>query len=248
MDFIDMHIHLQDYKANFATDIITQATAAGFRQLVNAAAKESNWEKTASFARRYPDIVVPAFGLHPWYVDCRLKGWQERILPYFKAFPNALVGECGLDGLRRFEADQQEVFADQIDLAKQFKRPLVIHAVKADGLLSEFWAKLPAKFMFHSFNGRPEQLRPVIRRDGYVSLGFPVLKNRDFGEIAAAIPVDRLLVESDGPYQSGQPDKESTPLQIPLLLTQIAAFRRVDPLELAAQVYRNSREFIYGQQ
>jgi len=246
MDFTDMHIHLQDYKTNFATDIINKAVSAGFRRLVCAATKESDWEKTASFARHYPDLVVPAFGIHPWYVNCALKGWQKRIKQYFAAFPHALVGECGFDGLHSYTSLQQDVLEEHIRLAKELNRPLIIHAVKADLVLSEFWSEMPSKFMFHSFNGRPEQLRPILRRNGYVSLGLSILKNRDFAEIARLIPQERLLVESDGPYQSGESGKESAPDQIPWLITQIAAHRHDDALELAAQIHKNAGEFIYG--
>lgn len=246
MNFIDMHIHLQDYKANCATDIIAAAVKAGFSRFVNAAVQESDWEKVASLARRYPERIVPAFGLHPWYVRGCLKGWQQRIRAYFAEFPQALVGECGLDGTRSAEAEQQSLFAEQIQLATEFERPLVIHAVRADWMLSEFWPQMPKVFMFHSFNGHPDQLRPILRRDGYVSLGFSVLKNRNFADIARAIPADRLLLESDGPYQSGEKGTESSPLQIPLLLSQIAAFRREDAMVLAAQIAKNSEEFING--
>ena len=241
-----MHIHLQDYKANCATDIIAAAAKAGFSRLVNAATQESDWEKVASLARRYPEKIVPAFGVHPWYVQSCLKDWQQRITSYFAEFPQALVGECGLDGTRSAEAEQQDIFAAQLRLASELERPLIIHAVKADWMLSEFWPQLPKVFMFHSFNAHPEQLRPILRRDGYVSLGFSVLRNRNFAEIARAIPADRLLLESDGPYQSAEPGKESSPLQIPLLLSQIAAFRREDATVLAAQIAKNSEEFING--
>ena len=64
MQFIDTHLHLQDYKTGFATDIVKEALTGGVDRLVCAATGMFDWDKVARFAKQYPGTVVPAFGLH----------------------------------------------------------------------------------------------------------------------------------------------------------------------------------------
>ena len=202
MNFTDMHIHLQDYKANCATDIIENARAAGVGRMVCAATAESDWPAVAALAEKYPHTVVPAFGVHPWYAGETAAGWEHRLHKRLLSAPEALVGESGLDGLRGDQAAQKTVFSVQAALAKDLRRPLVIHAVKAVAALSAFLPQMPERFMIHSFNGRTEHLRPILNAGGYVSFSASILKNRDAGEIVRLVPEDRLLIETDGPYQA----------------------------------------------
>ena len=222
MNFTDMHIHLQDYKANCATDIIENARAAGVGRMVCAATAESDWPAVAALAEKYPHTVVPAFGVHPWYAGETAAGWEHRLHKRLLSAPEALVGESGLDGL------------------------LVIHAVKAVAALSAFLPQMPERFMIHSFNGRTEHLRPILNAGGYVSFSASILKNRDAGEIVRLVPEDRLLIETDGPYQGPEKGREQTPLFLPVLLAQLARWRREDAEKLAAAAEANAKEFIYG--
>ena len=89
MQFIDTHIHLQDYKRKCATDIVAAAQAAGVEKMVCAAVREQDWERLAGFARDFPGKVLPAFGLHPWFVAERKDGWEERLETFLS--PDAAV-------------------------------------------------------------------------------------------------------------------------------------------------------------
>lgn len=246
MNFTDMHIHLQDYKANCATDIIENARAAGVGRMVCAATAESDWPAVVALAEKYPHTVVPAFGVHPWYAGETAAGWEHRLHKRLLSAPEALVGESGLDGLRGDQAAQKTVFSVQAALAKELRRPLVIHAVKAVAALSAFLPQMPERFMIHSFNGRTEHLRPILNAGGYVSFSASILKNRDAGEIVRLVPEDRLLIETDGPYQGPEKGREQTPLFLPVLLAQLARWRREDAEKLAAAAEANAKEFIYG--
>lgn len=245
MQFMDTHIHLQDFKTKNATDIVKTAQAAGVGRLVCVSAAEDDWGKAAAFARQYPDIVTPAFGLHPWYARAAGTDWEQRLAGYLEQYPQALVGEAGLDRFRDKEAEPQNaVFRKQLELAKKYNRPLLIHAVRAQGWLDEYWKLLPDKFVFHSFNGRRELLDKILKAGGYVSLSPSVLRNPHKEEIVPLIPLERLLLETDGPVQSLSRDSEGTPWELPVLAAEIAALRGEEAEYLAARVYQNSMEFI----
>lgn len=245
MEFIDLHIHLQDYKANFATDMVKKAQKSGLKKMVCAGTSSRDWERVALWAEQNPQSVVPAFGLHPWHVASEQPDWEEKLRNFLSAFPQAPVGETGLDGLKPDFDKQQTCFERQVELAAELKRPLIIHAVKAFSGFAHLWKKLPEKFMFHSFNARVEQLRDILRHNGYVSFNVSVLKKRDCERLAAAVPVDRILFESDGPYQPREKGEISTPLAIPELISFFAKIRGEDVEELAARVMQNSEEFIH---
>lgn len=245
MQFMDTHIHLQDFKTKNATDIVEDAAAAGVGRLVCVAAVEADWDKIAALAAEFPDTVIPAFGLHPWYARNAAPGWERRLAAYLEQYPQALVGEAGLDRFRDKEAEPQNaVFRVQVELAKEYNRPLLIHAVRAQGWLEDYWRILPDKFVFHSFNGRRELLDKILKAGGYVSLSPSVLRNPHKEEIVPLIPIERLLLETDGPSQSLNRGSEGTPRELPVLAAEIAALRDEETSSLAAQVYQNSQEFI----
>lgn len=245
MQFIDTHIHLQDFKSRCATDIITKSQNAGVTRIVCVSSFEKDWALTASLAEKFPDFVIPAFGLHPWYAAEAHFGWEVRLQKYLQNFPSALVGECGLDRLRNPEPTiQTSVFETQINLAKEFRRPLIVHAVKAAEWLENFWNILPEKLVFHSFTGPKELLRKIIQADGFVGFNFSVLRSRNMAEILNWVPSQKILLETDGPYQGPEKGQEVSAADLPQLLARIAAERGDNPWELAAKIYKNSMEFI----
>lgn len=246
MDFIDTHLHLQDYKTRFATDIVQEAQAAGVIKMVCAATGFWDWDKVARFAKQYPAAVIPAFGLHPWYVREAKPDWPQRLAEFLERFPNALIGESGLDSVKNTDDEpQNSIFYRHIRLAEEFKRPLIIHAVKAQNWLENYWDILPEKFVFHSYNGKREVLKKIIHTGGYVSFSFSVLRNKDFEELVNMVPNDKILLETDGPYQSPVQNEEVMPSALPVLAKHVAAARHENFENFCAQIYKNSLEFIH---
>lgn len=246
MKFIDTHLHLQDYKTRFATDIISESLAAGITKFVCAATGSFDWDKVARFARQYPNTVIPAFGLHPWYVSEANADWPQWLGEFLQRFPHALIGECGLDGFKNPDDEpQNSIFYQHIRLAQQFKRPLIIHAVKAQEWLENYWDLLPDKFVFHSYNGKREVLKRIIKAGGYVSFSASILNNKDAAELVNMVPADKILLETDGPYQGPDKNSEVMPLYLPELARQLAVFRGEKLEDFAARVLANSEEFIH---
>ncbi len=245
MKFIDTHIHLQDYKSNSATKIIEESLAVGVEKFVCASTSENDWDSVAALYERFPDRVIPAFGLHPWSVCKALPSWEQRLAARLEQYPAALVGECGLDRYRdkNFQP-QNDIFAAHIEIAGAYRRPLLIHAVKSQDWLENYWDRLPQKFVFHSYNGRTETVKKIIVRGGYVSFSASILKSPHRQETVAVVPAERLLLETDGPYQPAAGQGESSPSFLPRLNDEIAALRGENPQDMSARIYKNSLEFI----
>ena len=238
MQFIDTHIHLQDDKSNNATEIINRAKEEGAVKLLCVAALEEDWDKIETLSKQFSEMIVPAFGLHPWYTVSVKQGWQNRLIEKMQKFPYALIGECGLDGFKPEIEKQKNLFAEQIKIAKRFKRPMIVHAVKAVPLREDFWDDLPEKFVIHGFNDKAEFLKRIIQKGGYVGIGSGLLKTPKAKEILNLIPQDKLLFETDAPFQADYP------WQIKEQARQMALLRQESAEELAQQVYQNSVEFI----
>ncbi len=245
MQFIDTHIHLQDYKQKCATDIIAEMPKFGVQKLLCVSATEEDWEKVAMLAQNDPQKVVPAFGLHPWYLEKRSANWLSALEDMLQEFPNALVGECGLDRRKNPEKEpQMEVFIKHIELAKKFRRPLLIHAVKSFLWLDELWNKMPQKFVLHSFGGSVEQAKIAVKYGAYFSFSGGLLKSKKTLDALAVIPNDKILQETDGPYQALVKSKESGIEDLPHILKVIAEVKKEDMEKLSEQIYQNSLEFI----
>ena len=239
MQFIDTHIHLQDYKSNSTPQIIKQAEICDVNKFVCPSIVEADWKKIADLSQNFKSKIIPAFGLHPWYLEQAGSGWESRICQYFDTFPQALVGETGLDRLKSTpQSLQEDFFTIHIELAKKYNRPLIIHAVKVEEWLEKYWHDLPSKFVLHSFSGRTNFLKRAVAKGAYISLCKKIMRNSEAKEIIKQIPADKLLLESDGPYQS-------EPQDIRELLKEIALIRQEKEEDLSRQIYQNSEEFLH---
>lgn len=232
MEIFDTHLHLQDFET-----LLPEWGRSGFR-CVCVSAKISDWDKVTTLYKAYPVQIAPAFGLHPWYADQAPENFALILARHLESFPKALVGECGLDRVKGapFET-QQNVFDAHIRLAKAYQRPLLIHCVKAWGAMEAFWRVLPEKFVIHSFNARPEQARLVLRSGGYIAVNSSILANKTAEEVLNLVPADKLLLESDAPYQT----KLSN---LPELCAKIAEIRGEKLEYLEHRLYLNAKELV----
>lgn len=127
------------------------------------------------------------WGIHPWRAD------ETFAVPDLAG--KLAIGECGLDALRGPSMDiQEKVFLQQVALAEEVRKPLVIHCVKAlDRLLSlrrELRPTMP--WMLHGFRGKPQQLHSLLDSGFFVSFGFGYNE-----ESLCLCPLDRMMLESD---------------------------------------------------
>lgn len=260
---VDSHLHLQDYgqQADIGA-IIRQAEAVGVSHLVCNGTSEEDWPKLLDLAEKYPQIV-PCFGLHPWFVNRRSEGWIS-ILEDFLQNTVSGVGEIGLDWLH-IPPDKElqiEVFRIQLELARRFDRPVMVHCVKAWGMLMDILRdepELPRGMLIHAYGGPADLVEPLVRMGAYFTFsGTVLLENRKRArEALAAVPIDRLLMETDAPYmlppekyrnyQVDSSDGEvlNHPANLPGVLKGIAELLQMRHEELQEKVWQNAQTF-YG--
>lgn len=161
----------------------------------------SDWEKIAGMAEQYPEEVIPAFGLHPWFLRELPQDWKNLLETYLNRFPHALAGETGMDKVRRPSVPmdvQEDIFLTQWRLARKLNRSVVIHSVKAWPRLLPLLGDPARPFLCHAFAGPLEYLPALTDLGAYFSLGPREINRKNAIDLITHIPKDKLLLESDG--------------------------------------------------
>ena len=240
MHFIDTHIHLQDFTAFEPKTLMQKLLENQIDKCICVSSQPEDWPKVSSWADNFSAAVVPAFAVHPWYTHNLPTNWADNLENLLKTYPHALIGECGFDTLKNQDISaQQQVFDIHINLAHTYRRTLLIHAVKAQSLLEHYWQKLPQKFVIHSFNGSLELLKQIVKAGGYAAFNPKIFKNKQSVAILQYIPDDRILLESDAPYQSSFEN-------LARLCEKIGEIRNKSLEEMSSLIYANSMEIMHN--
>jgi TatD DNase family protein len=212
---IDSHCHL-DF-ADFAAerdDVVARATAAGVGAMVTISTRVKNAPGLIALANAYPNVFC-SVGTHP-HNAAEEPDVSAETLAALAAHPKVVaIGEAGLDyHYDKSPRDlQRQGFIRHIAAARQTGLPLVIHARSADddmiSILNEETRKGGFPFILHCFSSGAELAKTGVALGGYISFsGILTFKTSDtLRMIARAVPVDRLLVETDAPYLAPVPHR-----------------------------------------
>ena len=245
----DAHNHLHDKRLRPQLEgILEQLEEHQIAQCVVNGTHPDDWDDVLELHQRYPHIIIPALGLHPWKVKDRPLDWFDRLQNYQRAHPFIGIGECGLDKWiqdPRFP-EQQECFIAQLSLATEKNLPISIHCLKAWGPLLETLKKqaLPERGIhLHGFGGSQETANELLHLGAYFSFCGYFLQSRKEAvrDVFANLPHDKLLIETDSPDML--PPKEhisheldgtiNSPLNLKSIAQQLAKIRGVTFPELA---------------
>ena len=172
----------------------------GVFHVLLCASHPDEWDQIAHWAQAFPQQLTPSFGIHPWYAADSTTEHLEKLESYLDAFPNAGVGETGLDKAhqpRQPLDSQKKLFQKHLELAHSKNRLLTLHCVRAWGSVLELLRFCPPpKLLVHGWNGPNEMVDPLLNHQAYFSFGQHQLTNPSCS--IAAIPEDRILLETDG--------------------------------------------------
>jgi TatD DNase family protein len=229
----DTHAHLDDEQFDADREaVIRRAGDAGISTIVNIGYNESSSREAVSLANRYP-FIYAAVGVHPHDAEgCTEKTWESLL----KLAQNPKVvawGEIGLDYFRDLSPReiQRAVFIRQLELADEAGLPVIIHNRDAHGDTLQLIKKhLPAAGgVFHSYSGSWEMAKELLRLGFYLSFSGPLTyKNaRHTLEVAANVPEDRFVVETDCPYLPPEPyrGKRNEPAYVTRVVAKIAEIK-----------------------
>jgi TatD DNase family protein len=249
----DTHCHIQTSAFNAdRVAVLQRALEAGVDTLVCVGYDPQSWRQALSLAlsqrEREPRVYATA-GLHPHDA----KDFSPALLDEIRALARdgriVAIGECGLDFYRNLSPPEQQraAFVAQIELAAEMGLPLVVHDRDAHESVVELLAAHGArKGVMHCFSGDWELAHRCLDLGFYISVAGPVTyaKNDALRDVAARVPPDRIVVETDCPYLTPVPfrGKRNEPAMVRLVAEEVARLRGADPEEFAAQSSRNARE------
>jgi TatD DNase family protein len=213
--------------------LILSSLNGGISNIIVPAADINDLSKAVALAEKYPFIYF-SVGVHPYHID----EYCEKTLELYIQHPKCVaVGECGLDYYRLPEDDgekeeniklQKEVFISQINLAKKYKKPLIIHIRDASNDSKQILLENNAGDVggvLHCFNA-DEQLLSLAKENFYFGIGGVVtFKNaKKLVNVLPKIPRDKLVLETDAPYLTPEPfrGRRNEPLYTKYVASKVA--------------------------
>ena len=245
---VDSHCHLD--ADEFAADrgaVIERARAAGVTAQVLPATHADEWPQLREAAALDPGLHA-AYGLHPMFLAHHRPAHLDRLGDWIERERPVAVGECGLD----FHVDgldpgaQAHYFEGQLRIARDHDLPVIVHARRAVDQVTAAIRRIGGlRGVVHSFSGSRQQADRLWELGFLVGLGGPVTYERAnrLRRLAATIPLERLLLETDAP---DQPDacirgQRNEPARLRVVCEAIASLRGVEPSEVAAATSANAR-------
>lgn len=254
---IDSHCHLdpRTWGDDAGVDaVVARARAAGVDRMITIGSGYDieSARRAVAVARRHPDCVRASVGVHPHDAKDVTPAVLDELRTLAQAPEVVALGEMGLD----FHYDssprdtQREVFRAQIALARELALPIIIHDRDTEGETLRVLDDTNAweiGVLYHCYTGDVAHMEAIVSRGGYISIpGIVTFKNGDtMREVAAAVPAERVLVETDSPFLTPIPHrgKRNEPAYVGLVAAKVAEVRGLRTEVLAALAAENTRRF-----
>jgi TatD DNase family protein len=256
--FTDTHCHLdfQDFDPD-RDQVLERAWEAGVEHVLNPGIDILTSQVAVQLSKTYRKVFA-AVGIHPNSSQSWDAGTLD-ILEYLATRPQVVaIGEIGLDYYRDRAplSHQKQVLIAQLGLAERLNLPVVIHTRNKDlkeracitdliAILSEWKTNLAHPGVVHSYSGNEIEAQQILALGFYIGITGPVTyRNADtLREVVASIPLDRLLIETDGPFLTPHPyrGKRNEPANVRYIAEKISEVHQQPLKVVAEQTTKNAR-------
>ncbi|MDY6800319.1 MAG: TatD family hydrolase [Bacteroidota bacterium] len=214
MQFIDTHTHL--YLPEFDQDrdqVIKNAINNKVEKLLLPNIDSSSINPLINLVKKYPNYCFPMIGLHPTSVRTDYEKELDIVESWLEKEKFIAIGEIGIDLYwdKTFQKQQEEVFCRQLNLAKKYKLPVVIHARESfDEIFKIIDKEIDDRLtgVFHAFTGDFKQATQIINWGFKVGIGGIVtFKNAGLDKVVRNIDINHIVLETDSPYLAPVPKR-----------------------------------------
>lgn len=246
---IDSHAHLE--MASFDRDrdaVVARAAVAGVDTIVTVGTHLAECRKAVILTDKYKGLFA-AVGIHPHEAQDFDKETADALRRLCKNRKVVAYGEIGLDFFRDLSPRdiQMEVFAAQLGLASELDLPVIIHDREAHrqtlAVIRDWQGKRGG--VFHCFSGDVAMAEKCLSMGFYISIAGPITypRSEKLREVARMVPLDRLLIETDCPYLTPQPQRgrRNEPALMVHTAKEVAAVRGLTLEEIAAATADNAK-------
>ena len=243
----DTHCHITcDELYRNIDEVIENAKAHHVNRMIIICTNFVEFERASDLRNKYPDLFRIALGFHPNDLYKFEDKDYARLESLLKFNELAIIGEIGLDYYWDDveKEDQKEGFRRQLALSKKYDVPILIHMREATkdtmDILKEY---APVRGILHCFSGSYETAMEAIKLGFYISFGGPLtFKNsRGAPEVAARLPLDRILIETDSPYLTPHPyrGKRNEPMYVDVTFKKLCEIKGMPEEDVAKQLEAN---------
>ena len=251
MKLIDAHVHLSDAEyTGHIDELIADAKNSGVTALVTNSMDLKTCQNDVKLAEKYPDLVYPALGIHPWNVNVIEEKEIQETIEFIQQHKSAVkaIGEIGLDC--KYETiweKQTMVFDRMLRLAETLELPVIIHS---RGTTDKVVEMLPSyrlkRVLLHWFSHPMTALAKALDNGYFITEGPPVTYSNGIREVVEKTPLTNLLTETDGPVTywkqpfNGQLTK---PSYVRYVVGAVAEIKKMSAEEVAEQIIKNFEVF-----
>ena len=248
--FFDTHAHYDDEKFDLDRDELLEKMAdAGVELIVDPASDILSAKKARDIAAKH-GFVYFAAGVHPHEAERAGEDYLHELSALAGDPKCVAVGEIGLDYHYDFSPReaQRRVYGEQLDLARELKKPVIIHEREAvQDNLDILRAHSVSNGVVHCYSGSWEVAKLLLDMGLYISFtGIVTFKNaRRCLEVIEKMPLDRMMIETDSPYMAPVPHRgeRNSSLNVHLVAEKIAEIRGMEPERVAEITAENGRRF-----
>lgn len=240
---VDTHCHLfLDYYSDIE-EILSRAKRNGVGAVIVNGTNIKDNEEVLNLVKKY-DMVYGALGIQPEEID---ENW-EKCLSFIETHINdekiIAIGEIGLDYHYECDKDlQKKVFKKQLDLAKKYNKPVIIHSRDCIQETYNILKNYSLKGIMHCYSGSLEMAREFNKLGFYLGIGgISTFKNASkIIEVIKNIPLEYIVLETDSPYLSPEPyrGRRNEPANVSVILEKICAIKDLNYDEVSGVIYDN---------
>ncbi|GAB3225741.1 TatD family hydrolase [Hymenobacter seoulensis] len=249
MQLSDSHAHV--YSEQFKPDqddMLRRAFEAGVRTIFMPNIDHTSIDAMLEVEAKFPSHCFAQMGLHPCHVTRHFEKELYEVETWLNRRPFAAVGECGIDLYwdKTHLPEQQEALRIQVELARKFNLPLVLHTRDAFRETADIITNAQdgtLRGVFHCFSGTRDEADEAIRLGFKLGIGgVATFKNGGLDKVLPGIELEHLLLETDCPYLAPAPHrgKRNEPAYLPLVARRVAEILGKEVEEVAAATTRNT--------
>ena len=229
---IDSHAHLDLFKDKELKEILDRAKKANVKYVVTNSVDIKTAKKILDLAKKY-SMIKAALGIYP--EDALSIEREIKVNEDFVEFKKLVlankkdviaIGEIGMDfyhGKEENKKIQEELFRDQLELAKKLNIPAIIHTRGAEVQILEVLKDYPeVKKILHCFCGSMKLVEKAVKMNCYFSIPCSLSRMQNFLELLKIVPQERILTETDAPYLSPFKGKQNEPAFIVETIKEIS--------------------------
>ncbi len=243
-NIFESHAHFDDERYDLDRDeLISSLREKGIEAVVNIGADMKGSRATMEYVDKY-DFVYGAVGVHPEYAN----DVDYTALREFSHHPKIVaIGEIGLDyHYEGYNRDEQiTAFKKQLELAKEVDLPVIIHSRDATQDTLDILKEYKPRGVVHCFSGSAETALEIVKLGMYIGFtGVITFKNAHRAiEALKAVPIDKLLCETDCPYMAPEPHRgeRNDPSLLCHIIEKMAEVKGMSPQEMADITNKNAR-------